>query len=700
MKKELVLTLESVKTPFQSVVEWLGTSGYTRVAMVMEPGDFAVRGSIVDVFPANHDQPVRIDFFGGQIDRLASFHLQTQRSLSRLTTTRISPFTGSQASTFATELSEASSEVLSMIEAGDVIVHEDYGIGIFRGLKRLCIGGREGEYGFIEYAGTDRLYLPLEKMGALHKYTAGESDPKLSSLGDGSWNRTKTRVQKAAEEFVESVYRLHQLRQEQQGFACQEDSELQLELEQSFPYPDTRDQQRASAEIKRDMELPHPMDRLLCGDVGYGKTEVIVRAVFKAIDNGKQAAVLVPTTLLAQQHYHTFTKRFAEFGISTAVLSRFQSRSEQKRIADQLKSGRLLLVIGTHRLLSKDIYFKDLGLLVIDEEQRFGVRHKEHLKQFRQMVDVLSVSATPIPRTLYMSLTGARELSMIETPPKSKHPIITTVAAYNEVLAADAIAKELARGGQVYYLINRVAQIPKVVAKLSRLMPQSRVGVAHGQMAESQLERVMLAFLDRKIDILVCTAIIESGLDIRNVNTIIIDEVQLLGLSQLHQLRGRVGRGDRQAYAVLLYPEHSQLTEKAERRLQAVKEYSALGSGYHLAMKDLEIRGAGALLGHKQHGYMVSVGFDLYCQLLLEASRKRFGKPVNLRRQVVLDRKLKAYIPETYIPAERERLMVYQQLMLAKDPGRIDALIDEMEDRYGLMPSHVFDLFQAIKLEL
>ncbi|MFB3897162.1 MAG: transcription-repair coupling factor, partial [bacterium] len=515
---------------------------------------------------------------------------------------------------------------------GDYLVHEDYGIGKYLGIKKMNVDGREGDFLILEYADGDKLYVPIEQINRVQKYIAGEGTvPKLNSLGDKGWERTKQRAKEAIQLMAKDLLELYGSRQVLPGHAYSSDTIWQREFEASFLFEETPDQLRAINEVKESMELSKPMDRLLCGDVGYGKTEVAIRAAFKAVMDKKQVAVLVPTTILAEQHYNTFSERLADFPIVVEMLSRFKNPKQQKEIISRVQEGAVDIVIGTHRLISKDIAFKELGLLIIDEEQRFGVRHKERLKQLRKEIDVLTLTATPIPRTLYMSLSGIRDISIINTPPEDRLPIMTYVHRFSDTVVREAILRELNRGGQVYFVHNRVQSIEEITNHIRQLVPQARIAIGHGQLPEKELERVMLAFIAKQYDILVSTTIIESGLDIPNVNTIIINRADAFGLSQLYQLRGRVGRDRHQAYAYLLLPEKHGVTDIAEKRLQAIQEYTDLGSGFRIAMRDLEIRGMGNLLGAQQSGHLEAIGFDLYCKLVEETINSLQGKPVPKR---------------------------------------------------------------------
>ncbi|MBK9712346.1 MAG: transcription-repair coupling factor [Kouleothrix sp.] len=628
------------------------------------------------------------------------------------------------------------------LKVGDHVVHIEHGIAVYEGLIRRTVGKTEREYLNLRYAEGDRLYVPVDQIDRVSRYIgAGDAAPQLTRLGTQEWERAKRRARAAVQELAQDLLELYAKRQLSQGHAFGPDTEWQRELEDAFPYVETVDQLHAIADVKQDMELVQPMDRLICGDVGFGKTEVALRAAFKAIQDGKQVAVLVPTTVLAQQHFETFSRRLAAFPVKVDMISRFRSAKEQDVILARLARGEIDIIIGTHRLLSKDIHFKDLGLLIVDEEQRFGVRHKERIKQIRANVDVLTLTATPIPRTLHMALAGIRDLSVIDTPPEDRVPIKTYVLPYDEQLIRESILRELDRGGQIYYVHNRVQSIYYVAEKLRLLVPEAEIGVGHGQLEEHQLEKVMLDFFSGKDDVLVCTTIIESGLDVPNANTLIIDDATNYGLAQLYQLRGRVGRSAQRAYAYLFYKGDHRMTAEAQERLQAIQEATELGAGFRIAMRDLEIRGAGNLLGAEQSGHIAAVGFDLYSRLLEQAVRsmkahlvetnfklpvqedketKRQdaketieanadqpdslspGLPASLakRRQpqikvdekvlisplVTLDLPLDAYLPPEYIPDDRVRLSVYQHMAEAQTPRQVRDLRQELQDRFGKLP--------------
>ncbi|MBI1886255.1 MAG: transcription-repair coupling factor, partial [Chloroflexi bacterium] len=597
---------------------------------------------------------------------------------------------------------------LAELSPGDYVVHVEHGIARFVGLVRMSIDEKEREYLELHYAEGDKLFVPTDQVDRVSRYIGpGDHEPRLTRLGSGDWQRAKHRVRRAVVELARELLTLYAAREVVPGYAFPPDTPWQLELEASFPYVETADQLAAIADVKRDLETARPMDRLVCGDVGYGKTEVALRAAFKPVMDGRQVAVLVPTTVLAQQHFNTFSERLAAFPVRVEMLSRFRTAQEQRRIVEDLALGSVDIVIGTHRLLQKDVQFKDLGLVIIDEEQRFGVAHKEHLKQLRKEIDVLTLSATPIPRTLYMALGGIRDMSAMETPPEERLPIKTYVSEFDERLVREAIVRELERGGQVYFVHNRVYNIEYIARKVQDTVPEAIVGIGHGQMDERELERAMLEFVQGRIDVLVCTTIIESGLDIPNVNTIIINQADKLGMAQLYQLRGRVGRGAHRAYAYLLYDRKARLTEPAQKRLQAIFEATELGAGFQIALGDLEIRGAGNLLGAEQSGHMATVGFDLYCRLLAEAVERMKammrGEPPPPPRegaQVTIDLPVSAHIPESYVPDLNLRLAVYQRLGDAAELGAVDAIEQELADRFGPLPPVVQTLLEVVRLRV
>jgi len=595
-----------------------------------------------------------------------------------------------------------SDDLLADLKPGDYVVHENYGIALYRGMETLEIDGINEKYLLLEFAEESRVYLPPALSGLVEKYAGGgEVKPKLSRLGSTQWARAKAKIKKALRDMTRELLELYAARQKIPGFAFPPDDVWQAELTGTFPYEETPDQERAIAAVKRDMESSSPMDRLVCGDVGYGKTEVAIRAAAKAAAAGKQVAVLVPTTILAEQHYNNFKNRFSSTPFVVEMLSRFKSKPDQALIVKSLAGGGVDIVIGTHRLLSKDIKFKDLGLLVVDEEQKFGVAHKERIKQLRKAIDVLTLTATPIPRTLYLSLSGARDMSVIGTPPVDRSPVKTYVLPWNETVIAEAITRELDRGGQVYFVHNFVESILGAAAKIKRLVPQARVTVGHGQMDEKALEKTMLDFMSGKYNVLVCTSIIESGLDIPNVNTILINQADRFGLSQLYQIRGRVGRSVVRAYAYLFYHPARSMTDGAVERLKAIQEFTALGSGYKLAMRDLEIRGAGNILGAEQSGHVAEVGFDLYCELLEEVVKESKGiQPEVSPREVVIELKIEAYIPEDYITDDRQRIAVYRRMNLARTKAEVEDLRRELVDRFGVIPAKAARLFDLLTLKV
>jgi transcription-repair coupling factor (superfamily II helicase) len=580
---------------------------------------------------------------------------------------------------------------------GDYVVHNVHGVARFAGMVTRSMGGAERDYLLLEYRGGDRLYLPSEQIDAITPYTGGES-PALNRMGGAEWSRQKARVRAAVREVAKELVELYRRRQTTPGHAFAPDTPWQSELEQAFAYPETPDQLKAIDDVKADMEKAVPMDRLVCGDVGFGKTEVAVRAVFKAVQDGHQAAVLVPTTLLAQQHFQTFSDRYAPYPLRVEVLSRFLTVSEARKVVEGLADGSVDVVIGTHRLLTPDVRFRRLGLLVVDEEQRFGVSHKEAIKQMSIGVDVLTLTASPIPRTLEMSLTGIRDLSLITTPPSERQPILTYVGEQDEHAVAEALRRELLREGQIFYVHNRVRDIEHVAAQLRALVPDARVAVAHGQMDEGTLEQVVLDFWAGLYDVLVCTTIIESGIDMPSVNTLVVDRADQLGLGQLHQLRGRVGRAGRRAYAYLLFPPDRVLSEQAYERLRTIGEHTELGSGFKIAMRDLEIRGAGNLLGRDQSGHIAAVGYDLYVRLVAEAVSELKGEPIRVPVDITVDLPVDAFLPASYVGREDLRLEAYRRLAEIRDPGSVEDLRTEWLDRYGPLPEEAEALIAVGRL--
>ena len=581
------------------------------------------------------------------------------------------------------------------------MVHEDHGLGIYRGIEKIEQDRVVKDYLKIEYADGGNLYLPATRLDGIQKYAGAEAKaPKLNKLGGEQWKKTKAKVKGAVKEIAKELVELYAARQQTEGFQYSEDSEWQKEFEELFPYEETDDQLDAIEATKKDMESRKIMDRLICGDVGYGKTEIALRAAFKAIQDGKQVVYLVPTTILAQQHYNTFIQRMKDFPVRVDLMSRFRSSTEIKKTLTDLKKGLVDVVIGTHRVLSKDVVFKDLGLLIIDEEQRFGVAHKEKIKHLKETVDVLTLTATPIPRTLHMSLVGIRDMSVLEEPPVDRVPIQTYVMEYNDEMVREAINRELARNGQVYYVYNRVHDIDDVAGHVAQLVPGAVVVFAHGQMPERQLEKIMFDFVNGDIDVLVSTTIIETGLDIPNANTMIIHDADRMGLSQLYQLRGRVGRSSRTSYAFLMYKRDKLLKEEAEKRLQAIREFTELGSGIKIAMRDLEIRGAGNVLGAEQHGHMEAVGYDLYCKLLNQAVQAMKGKREEEEDfQTVVDCDINAYIPGGYIKNEYQKLDIYKRISSIENEEDYMDMQDELSDRFVELPKAVENLLRVAYLK-
>lgn len=597
--------------------------------------------------------------------------------------------------------SREESIILEDLKLGDHVVHENYGIGIFRGVTQAQVDNVIREYVLLEYAGGDKLYLPLDKLDKLYKYSnLGEKEPRLSKLGGTEWERTRRKVAESVREMAEELIAIYAAREAEEGFAFSPDTPWQKEFEEAFPYEETPDQLKAIEEVKRDMESLRPMERLICGDVGYGKTEVAMRAAFKAVMDGKQVAVLVPTTVLAEQHYQTFKNRFEGYPVVIECLSRFRSGREQKRIVRELEKGVVDLVIGTHRLLSSDVKFKDLGLLIIDEEHRFGVRQKEKIRSIKKTVDVLSLSATPIPRSLHMALTGLKDMSVIETPPEGRYPVTTYVMEYSEEIVKEAVQLEVERKGQVFFVHNRIEDIYKVKEDLSRLLPEVKIAVGHGRMEEEELSRIIMDFIRGEYHLFLCTTIIESGLDMPNVNTIIIDEADKMGLAQLYQLRGRVGRSNRLAYAYLMYRPYKVITEEAQKRLNAIREFNELGAGMKIALRDLEIRGAGNILGPEQHGHIQAVGFDLYCRLLEEETARLKGESRRETEAPQLDIDMDYYIPDSYIPDPGSKIRLYRRLLLASDLRELEDIKEELLDRFGPLPSPVENFLKITSLRI
>ncbi len=604
--------------------------------------------------------------------------------------------------TWARQRSKGALRDFQELKIGDLVVHEQHGIGRYMGMQTLDVDGVTRDYLYIKYAGEDRLYLPVEQMDTLQRYTGGEGrPPRVHALGGQEWARVKSRVRASVQELARELLSLYAAREAASGFAFSSDQAWQKDFEGRFIYEETPDQLRAIEEVKEDMQKPTPMDRLLCGDVGYGKTEVAIRAAFKAVLDGKQVAFLVPTTILAQQHYENFIERFEGFPVKVDLLSRFRGAREQREVIKALKAGVVDIVIGTHRLISKDIGFKDLGLLIIDEEHRFGVRHKEKLKMLRQDVDVLSMTATPIPRTMHMALSGARDLSVIDTPPENRYPVQTYVVEYSHNMIKEAIQRELNRGGQVYFIYNRIQTIERWAEKLQELIPEARIAMGHGQMPEHKLEKIMHDFMQGKYDILICTTIVEAGLDIPNVNTMVVYDADFFGLAQLYQLRGRVGRSNRLAYCYLTYRKDKVMTEDAVKRLQAIKEFTQLGSGFKIALRDMEIRGAGNILGPEQHGFMMAVGYELYCSLLEQAieTMKGSSEPIIKEAAPRIDLQVNAFLPSAYVPNQQQKIELYRRIAILESKEELKDMIGELRDRYGRLQPPVENLLLVVRLK-
>ena len=592
-------------------------------------------------------------------------------------------------------------ENINDIQEGEYVVHSIHGVGIYKGLTKQELDGQLKDYLTIEYANKDKLHIPAEQINMLCRYRgSGQAKPKLSRMGGSDWEGVKQRVKKAVETIAYDLLRLYARRKMKEGIEFAPDSPLQAEMEDTFEYIETPDQLKAINQIKDDMESPNPMDRLVCGDVGFGKTEVAMRAMFKAVTSLKQVAVIVPTTVLALQHYQTISERFKPFGINVELLCRFRSAKERNETLKNLATGKCDVVIATHALLQDKVIFKDLGLLVIDEEHRFGVRHKEKLKEFRENIDIISMSATPIPRTLYMSLSGIKDISVINTPPQNRLPIKTYVGEYNEQTVKNAITNELDRDGQVFYLYNRVETIEEFKLELQKLVPHARIAVGHGKLSEKQLEDVIVGFDNHESDILLCTTIIENGLDIPNANTIIIHESDKLGLAQLYQLRGRVGRSEKQAYCYCFYKKNKELSEEATERLKAIREFTTLGSGYRIAMRDVEIRGVGNILGTKQHGHMINVGFDTYCQLLEETVNELKGETIKANKPTIVDINITAFIPDEWVGSNEQKMVEYKRLSDVKNETELNYIVSEWKDRFSRIPDEVENLIKLIRIRL
>ena len=599
------------------------------------------------------------------------------------------------------EFSQAKKVVFADLEIGDYVVHKYHGIGVFVGVNTISTEKVTKDYIKIKYKGNDILYIPTNQLDSIRKYIGGgESAPKINKMGGKDWANVKSKVKNNLREVAKELIELYAKREKVKGFAFSKDVPWQTQFEDSFPYNETDDQLRCIEEVKKDMEKEKPMDRLLCGDVGYGKTEVAIRAAFKAVMDQKQVAYLVPTTVLADQQYQSFKERIREFPIMVAVLNRFKTAKEQKEIVRKLNLGEIDIVIGTHRLLSKDVEFKDLGLLIIDEEHRFGVKDKEKIKQYKTNVDVLTMTATPIPRTLHMSVVGVRDMSVIYEPPQNRKPVQTYVLEYDEEVIKESITRELERNGQVFYIFNNVEKIAAKADEISELVPEANVAFAHGRMTGKEIEEIMQEFVEQKVNVLVCTTILESGIDIPNANTIIVENADRMGLAQLYQIRGRVGRSDRQGYAYITYKRDKLLSEEADKRLKAIKEFTEFGSGFKIAMRDLEIRGAGSLLGEIQHGHLEQVGYDTYCNLLDEVIKEMKGIKIQEETELQIDLDVTSYIPDEYISDSAQKIEVYQNIALCKNEEDIQDITDEIIDRYGNISKEIENLLKIAKIKV
>ncbi len=681
---------------FEKLIQSLLDYGYQRLPIVLSPGDFSVRGDIIDLFAVNQNSPLRLEFFGDDLEDIRTFEPTTQRSISKLTSTHIEPV-GDERLHHSHIIPH---EILFDLHEGDAVVHIHHGVGRYTGLSRLKLHDFEGEYAVVEYQHADKIYIPIEQLTRIYKYTGGTA-PVINSLRDKKWEQTQVKVKKAVKNVAKDLFFLYKERKSKRGFSFLEDTEYDLELEQSFPFQETEDQLKAIRAVKQDMESDQPMDRLICGDVGFGKTEVAIRAAFKAVITKKQVAILTPTTLLSKQHYRVMTKRMATFGVNVEFINRFKTRKQQKMILDQLEKGHIDIIVGTHRLLQKDVRFGNLGLLIIDEEQRFGVMAKERIKQLRTNIDVLTLSATPLPRTLYLSISGIRDISVINTPPLHRRPVITEVHPFDLTFIKTKIELEKARGGQIFILHNRIHDMLHLQQKLKAIMPNLDCRIAHGQMNAHELEDLMVDFYDNVFSVLLSTTIIENGIDIPNVHTMIIDEADKFGLAQLHQLRGRVGRDDVQSYAYLLYKEEAILRQEAQERFDALIEFSTLGSGYDIALRDLELRGIGNILGVEQSGYMEAIGFDLYMHLLNNALLQERGERIPSEApSFQLSTKTEAFIPEDYVPDMNIRLSLYKKIAELKTVAAVQTLLAECQDRFGPPPDHLLRMLTIIEQSL
>ncbi len=680
---------------YNQIPDDLVALGYHRVPLVLNAGDFSVRGSIIDIFPTHQNLPIRLEFFDDDLEDIRSFEPNTQRSLSTLDDLEVDAVDDER----LRQNHVIPHELLFELKEGDAVVHIHHGVGRYLGLERLKLQDFEGEYAVVEYQHNDRIFVPIEQLTRIYKYT-GTANPVINSLRDEGWQKVQKRVKKAVKNVAKDLLTLYKTRAVRTGFAFQEASEVDLELERSFPFEPTVDQQRAIDAVTADMESIKPMDRLVCGDVGFGKTEVAIRAALKAVVSHKQVAILAPTTLLTRQHHRVLSQRLESLGVTVEFINRFKTRKEQRLILERLASGRIDILIGTHRLLQPDVTFADLGLLIIDEEQQFGVMAKEKIKQLRLNVDVLTLSATPLPRTLYLSISGIRDISVINTPPRKRLSVITEVQPFDLEFIREKVQLEIARGGQVFFLHNRVNDMLHLQHQLKSVMPNLDVRAGHGQMHAHELEAMMVDFYDNKFPVLLATTIIENGIDIPNVHTIFIDQADRFGLAQLHQLRGRVGRDQTQSYCYLMYHNLSILRGEVQARFDALIQFATLGSGYDIALRDLEIRGIGNILGTEQSGYMEAVGFELYMHLLNEAIAVEKGGPSHERPQFQLSTRTESFIPEEYIPDMIIRLAVYKRIADIKTKDAAILLRQECADRFGELPDALDRMLRVIEGQL
>lgn len=684
---------------YNSVLTKLIALNYKRVDIVLEPGTFCVRGSVIDVYCINYTDPLRLEFDLDIVIRLNLFNVYNQLCKSKVSDVKIIKFDNLN-SLIQTNINKnyLDNNVISDIKVGDYVVHEEFGVGLFDGLIYKTFNSYQGEFFKVIYKNNDSVFIPVDQLHKIYKYSQADVVPKLNSLNDSRWNLQKKKATIDMLGFADALFETYKERQIQKGFSFNPDSELQLIVENDFKHNLSSDQHRAMNEIKFDMESDKPMQRLLCGDVGFGKTELLIRAALKALESFKQVIILVPTTILAQQHFEVFSQRLAKTPYIIKCLSRFNSKKDQLDIVRQLKHQQCDCVIGTHRLLSKDVSFYDLGLLIIDEEHRFGVSDKEKIKSIKQNIDILTVSATPIPRTLYMSLGGSYNMSLIETPPKNRLPIITQTSSYDVSILKRAFEAEILRGGQVFYVFNNISDIENKAKEIEAVSSLIKIKFIHGKMNELTIKSILLDFKLGKFNCLLSTTIIENGIDISNANTIIIDSIEMFGLAQIHQIRGRVGRSDKQAYAFLFHKPYQQLNEKSKKRIQAVKEYINLGAGYDIALRDLEIRGSGSVLGPKQHGHIVSIGFRYYCKLLDECFNSKRGL-VNKTGYLSLETKY-ITISESYISNARERMSFYLKFVACDSVDCLNSLKKQMSDRYGRPDTNLINTFNYIKLKL